>query len=1077
METRNSQLREKEGDHQKRKNPSLRRLPIKVIQNNLDKLTLTNVLQLIAAGEFPFSGGLIQKAIMNHLRTLALLLAMTHMTFAGEVLLRTYPLPSDQPAGRGYILSADGRSFFFGTTAALRDNPFMGLTVAGEKLFDDFRLWQGDRLFDRAAAKTDFWAQGASFATDSVTLILDMAAQDFLRVIALSESPQDFSLELIFAPNSLDERRVRHYSDAMTIAPAENGNYFLAVAWPSPDVLQNRASEIAKLLPDSRFSFGSFYGKLRDHTIAPNWVIAYGSAEDEALKAARELVKDRGASSLMRRNLMSAALAHSSFHTTDSAVADALQWAKKSLLDLQAAGGTELWAGFPWFAEAWGRDTFISLPGAFLVTGNYDAARQILLQFAKWQDKDSTSSTFGRIPNRARPDEIVFNTADGTPWWIREIYEYGLYSGDWELWEQLVAAEPSQQSEQVDGAVRFALRGAIARMDSLGFVRHGDAETWMDAVGPEGAWTPRGDRAVEVQALWHAAFDAALRMAATCTTKIPDAEFKAWFDAREHLAKNFSRYFVRPDGLGLYDHLNSDDSPDRQVRPNQIFALTVPLTPLLSEEVAQTVLRTVIEKCTYPYGVASLAQDDENFHPFHVYPNYPKDAAYHNGTVWLWLSGPVKSILVSSGHGDLAWQIAQVEMNEILKGQTVGTLPELYDAVPQKGESVPRPSGCVSQAWSLAEFCRVFYQDFLGIRPIQLRGEKQTLWRIFPRVPPEWGHTETQVHFGETPVRIALDSSPDSVHIVLQALQTPPKPIPLELFAYPNGVRGMLQGSVPLELEWRKEKSAIEINGYPTTPALLEGWPYTPVTEELHFLKPAIRPGLAALQEPKHERFSGEEITRRNPDAKLIVSLDDPEGDDVGDGDFTYPTESHFEPGILDLTKFELRADKESLYFTLRFRNLVQPGWHPEYGFQLTFAAIAIRSGDCSQKNPCASAVGANAGVTLPEGYEADRFVYVGGGLRVIDGQSKILAEYIPTDPHYPTGDVTQKEVRFALPRRLFRGEPSQWKISILVGAQDDHGGAGLGEFRAVEREAALWVGGGGDGTNRVYDRAFWPPN
>jgi glycogen debranching enzyme len=1013
---------------------------------------------------------------MNRLWAFFVSLAMTHMTFAGEVLLHTYPLPASQPTGRGYILSDNTNSFFFGTTAALRDNPFMGLTVAGEKLFDDFRLWQGDRLFNRATAKADFWAQGASFTTDTVSLILDMAAQDFLRIIVLSKAEQEFSLELIFSQNALNEQRVRRYSDALTIAPPENGNCFLAVAWPSPDVLRNRATVIAGLLSDSLFSFGAFYGKLRDHTITPNWVITYGSTEDEALKSARELVTDRGASSLMRRNQLFAELEKSSFRSMDSAVGDALLWAKKSLLDLQAAGGSELWAGFPWFAEAWGRDTFISFPGAFLVTGNYDVARQILLQFAKWQDKDSTSSTFGRIPNRARPEEIAFNTADGTPWWIREIYEYGIYSNDYNVWEQLVAAEPSTKAGQMEGAVRLALSGAISQMDSLGFVRHGDAETWMDAVGPDGAWTPRGNRAVEVQALWHAAFDAALRMAATCTTKIPDAEFKAWFDARERLAKNFTRFFVRPDGLGLYDHLNADGSPDLQLRPNQIFALTVPFTPLLPEEIAETVLRTVMEKCTYPYGVASLAQEDANFHPFHVYPNYPKDAAYHNGTVWLWLSGPVKSILISSGHGEIAWKIAQVEMNEILRGQTIGTLPELYDAIPQKGQSVPRSSGCVSQAWSLAEFCRVFYQDVLGIRPVQVRGEKLTSWRIFPRVPREWESTEAQVHLGEVPVKIRVDSTPDSVRIVLQALQTPPKPIPLEFFSYPNGVRGMLQGTTPLEIVWKKEKSVLDVNGYPTTPATLEGWPYTELQDKLHFLKPTIHPGLVALKAPDYERFTGEEIARRNPDARLIASADDPEGDDNGDGNFVYPTESHFEPGIFDLTRFELQADEKFLYFTLRFRNLVQPGWHPEYGFQLTFTAIAIRCGDCSQKDPCSQVVGANAGVILPVGYEADRFIYVGGGLRVADGQHKTLAEYIPTDPRYPIGDVAQKEIRFALPRRLFRGAPSQWRFSIFVGGQDDHGGAGLGEFRAVEKVAGRWVGGGGDGTSRVYDSAFWPP-
>jgi glycogen debranching enzyme len=1014
--------------------------------------------------------------MMNPLRTFVILLAMTSMSFAAEVRLQSYPLPSGQKAARRYIFSANGVSFFYGTTGTLRDDPWMGLTVGGERLFDDFRLWCGSQLFDRAKAKADFWAQGASFTTDSVTLVLDMAGQDYLRILAFSQDLQDLSLELVFEPNALQTRSVHNYSEAITIGPTAGGKYFLAVAWPSEDMLRNRANEIEKLMPDSLFSFEPFYGKLRDHTAAPNWAIAYGASEEEALKAAKALLTDRGGSSLDRRNIMHSTLSRSSFHAADSSVADALLWAKKSLLDLHAANGTELWAGFPWFTEAWGRDTFISLPGAFLVTGNYDMARQVLLQFAKWQDKHTNSPTFGRIPNRARPDEIVFNTADGTPWWIRGIYDYGLYSGDYDLWEQLVASPSSLKSGQVDGAVRLALRGAIARMDSLGFVRHGDAETWMDAVGPEGPWTPRGNRAVEVQALWYAAFDAALRMAASCTTKIPDDEFKTWLSARELLAKNFARYFVRSDGLGLYDHLNSDGSPDLQVRPNQILALTVPLTPLLSEETAQTVLRTVIEKCTYPYGVASLAQDDKDFHPYHVYPNYPKDAAYHNGTVWLWLSGPVNSILISSGRGDLAWRISQVEMNEILHGQTMGTLPELYDAIPQKGDSVPRPSGCVSQAWSLAEFCRVFYQDFLGIRPVQVRGGKQTLWRVFPRVPPEWGHTEAQVYFGETPVRIVLDSDADSVRVVLQALQIPSKPIPLEFFDYPNGLRGILQGTTPVEVVWRRGENVIDVEGYPTIPATFEGWPYAKATEELHFLRPSVRPKHGALQEPKYERLSGEEVTRQNPDARLIVSFDDPEGDDVGDGHFTYPTESHFEPGILDLTHFELRADRENCYFTLRFCNLVQPGWHPEYGFQLTFAAIAIRCGDCSPKNPCTSSVGANAGVTLPEGYQADRFVYVGGGLRVTDGRNKVLAEYTPTDAHYPIGDVTQKEVRFALPRHLFRRDPSEWKISVLVGAQDDHGGAGLGEFRSVEKEAARWVGGGGNGTSRVYDSAFWSP-
>lgn len=413
--------------------------------------------------------------LLRPLLFVALFLAVARAALCGDVLLRTYPLAPAEVSARGYIFSGNAASFFFGTTATLRTNPFMGLTVENERLFDDMRLWHNGRLFDRAAAKADFWAQGVSFSTDSVTFILDMALRNFTRIIALPDRLQGLSLELLFAPGALDERRAKHYTDALTIAPPVSGKYFLAIAWPSAEALQGRSREVSPGIPDSLYSFEPFYGALRHHTLLPNWVITYGTTEEEALEAARRLLSDRGAAALARRNALRSVLSRSELRTSDSTVARALLWAKKSLVDLQAAADTELSAGFPWFAEAWGRDTFISLPGAFLVTGNYDAARVLLLKFARWQDKDSTSRTFGRIPERVRPDEIVYNSADATPWWIRDVYEYGLYSGDWELWEKLVGAEPSFKRGHVEGAVRLALRGALSRMDSLGFVCHGEA--------------------------------------------------------------------------------------------------------------------------------------------------------------------------------------------------------------------------------------------------------------------------------------------------------------------------------------------------------------------------------------------------------------------------------------------------------------------------------------------------------------------------------------------------------------------------------------------------------------------------
>lgn len=60
---------------------------------------------------------------------------------------------------------------------------------------------------------------------------------------------------------------------------------------------------------------------------------------------------------------------------------------------------TGIYAGLPWFNNFWERDTFISLPGATLVTGNFADARKVLLSFARFQLRDSTDRRDGRIPN------------------------------------------------------------------------------------------------------------------------------------------------------------------------------------------------------------------------------------------------------------------------------------------------------------------------------------------------------------------------------------------------------------------------------------------------------------------------------------------------------------------------------------------------------------------------------------------------------------------------------------------------------------------------------------------------------
>ena len=316
---------------------------------------------------------------------------------------------------------------------------------------------------------------------------------------------------------------------------------------------------------------------------------------------------------------------------------------------------------------------------------------------------DPANSNYGRIPNLVTNASIAYNTADGTPRFVMALDQYVRYSGD------------TTFAREMYPVVRRSIAGTIRyHTDSLGFLTHGDAETWMDAVGPEGPWSPRGNRANDIQYLW------ARQMAVgrSLASFVGDTAGKSW--PYERLVENFPKYFIDPTTHLLYDHLNADGTPDTQLRPNQLFVVGGgnPFHIRSSD-----IFREVTTKLVYPYGVASLWQQDPDFHPYHHYePFYVQDAAYHNGIVWTWLAGAWTDLAAQAGRPDIAAIVTGAMVHQILDRGAAGTLSELLDAVPRPGEKEPRLSGAYSQAWSLAEFVRSFYQDYLGILPDETAG-------------------------------------------------------------------------------------------------------------------------------------------------------------------------------------------------------------------------------------------------------------------------------------------------------------------------------------------------------------------
>lgn len=775
---------------------------------------------------------------------------------------------------------------------------------------------------------------------------------------------------------------------------------------------------------------------------------------------------------LQRKNRMQNILNRSTVHFNDQRLTKALAWAKiqiDALIMNQSTTGKRtkgIFAGLPWFNNYWGRDSFIALPGATYVIGNFNDAREILLSYAAFQEKDTLSPNYGRIPNLATPQSVIFNTADGTPWFVRSMYEYVYYSGDTSLIRELYPVIV----RSIDGTLRY-------HTDTLGFLTHGDAETWMDAVGPDGPWSPRGNRANDIQALWYHQ----LMIGVFCADYLFDyAHASDWKKRADLLESNFRTYFINPAGSAIYDHLHASGIPSAEIRPNQLFTIDMPIP----EDVRQHMVKTVLQDLVYEHGTATLAQTDTNFHPYHEHPPYyVKDAAYHNGTVWTWLNGPMIYAATRYDLQDLVFPVTKNSAHQILDRGCVGALSELLDVFPPHTDhsgTVPHPepklSGTYSQAWSLSEFVRSLYQDYIGISV----DEPSKHIRLNPKLPHELTSFDALQQVGKGSVRVSFAMRNDSVTVTIHPRGLETAFGVAYLFVYANGDAV----NAPVELLPHSDLIIIHTR---STVTVLHGKKTifhesdTPNIFMKNFSDKKYFAGVAlasqdlqrtfrVLRGPSHPLLTRAQVRAEPSGASILFSVKDPIGDDRGEhSTATYPLSAHFKKGILDLSSAQFSYDAQNLYCTLSFADLYDPGWHPEYGFQLTLAAIAINTGAGTQRE-----IGFNSHARLDSTRAFDRLIVVGGGIRVLDAHQTVLCEYLPRseDAVNPIGNVKAKTIEFAIPLEYLGTPKKEWKITLFVGAQDDHGGAGIGEFRTIDTRASEWQGGGRSrpDESNVYD-------
>lgn len=353
-------------------------------------------------------------------------------------------------------------------------------------------------------------------------------------------------------------------------------------------------------------------------------------------------------------------------------------------------------AGYHWFAD-WGRDTMIALPGLTLATGHAEIAKSILAEFANHVDQ-------GMLPNRF-PDAgetPEYNTVDATLWFFEAVRSLLQYTNDYEFVRGTLYAV---LSDIIDWHVRGTRYNIHVDDDGLLYSGEPGAQlTWMDAKVGDWVVTPRHGKPVEIQALWYNA----LRVMEQLATKFKDVTAKKKYAGMADKARtSFNSLFWNEEAGCLYDVVNGD-ARDGSIRPNQILAVSL-ANSMLEPKRAKRILRVVERELLTPHGLRTLSPRDPNYIGRYEGNPRSRDGAYHQGTVWPWLMGPLITAYVKTFGRKAGQDFAhewlsqfQAHLNEACLGQ----VSEIFD-----GDHPYTPRGCVAQAWSVAELLRAAVED------------------------------------------------------------------------------------------------------------------------------------------------------------------------------------------------------------------------------------------------------------------------------------------------------------------------------------------------------------------------------
>ncbi|MPR33171.1 amylo-alpha-1,6-glucosidase [Salmonirosea aquatica] len=375
--------------------------------------------------------------------------------------------------------------------------------------------------------------------------------------------------------------------------------------------------------------------------------------------------------------------------TDDIFLNDLIRAGQQFLVHRQSTDSASLIAGYHWFTD-WGRDTMIAMRGLCIALGKKAESESLLRTFLHYLDR-------GMIPNRF-PDvgqTPEYNTIDATLWLFVILHDFHERFSDLEFIAE-VFPKLTEIIEYHRAGTRYDIH---VTKEGLLFGGEGLVQlTWMDARMDDFVPTPRHGCPVEINALWYNAL--MIHQKFSQMLKLGDG----FTDDIRLFVENFVRFFYNEQGY-LHDVVVPHEKTDPSIRPNMIYAVSLPYTTLTREQQKGVVL-TVQQHLLTDYGLRTLSPGHPDFQPVYGGGRYQRDAAYHQGTVWPYLLGDfIEAYLKVHDEAPHARAQARIWLKPLeihfYEENCLHGISEVFDGLtPRIGK------GTIHQAWSVAALIR-----------------------------------------------------------------------------------------------------------------------------------------------------------------------------------------------------------------------------------------------------------------------------------------------------------------------------------------------------------------------------------